>query len=165
MAGEDLQTYGDLGLRGEVGSAGVGLHSGAARFESAPLRPPPAKMLQCFAQVACDATLLKFWVVSSAACSEMAPLGLVGLTSDVPFTPLEQKASTRVSAAQADDAKVNLTAWASPGETAEEAKARVILQQFAVQWWTHNLRRDAMSWWNRESKGRQDLAAIHDCLF
>ena len=40
MAGEDLQTYGDLGLRGEVGSVGVGLHSGAARFESAPLRHP-----------------------------------------------------------------------------------------------------------------------------
>ena len=78
--------------------------------------------------------------MSSAARSETAPLGLVGLTSDVPFTPLEQRASTRVSAAQADDAEVNLTAWASPDETAEEAKACVILRRFAVRWWTHILR-------------------------
>ena len=101
----------------------------------------------------------------SAARSETAPLGLVGLLSDVPFTPLGQKASTRVSAAQADNAEVDLTAWASPDETAEEAKARVILRRIAVRWWTHNLRREVMAWWNRESKGRQDLAAIHDCLF
>lgn len=103
--------------------------------------------------------------MTPAAGGVKAPHSLAGLSSNVPFTPLEQKTSTRVAAAQADDAEVDLTAWASPGETAEEAKAREILRRFAVRWWTHNLRREAMVWWNRESKHRQDLAAIHDCLY
>ncbi len=90
-------------------------------------------MLQCFAQAACEAILLKLQVVTPAAGGVKAPYSLAGLSSDVPFIPLEQKASTRVAAAQADDAEVDLTAWASPDETAEEAKAHEILRRFAVR--------------------------------
>ena len=135
------------------------------RVLTARLSVPPAKMLRCFAQAACDAILLKLQVVTPAARGVKAPHSLAGLSSDVPFTPPEQKASTRVAAAQADDAEVDLTAWASPDETAEEAKAHKILRRFAVCWWTHNLRQEAMAWWNWENKDRQDLAAIHDCLY
>jgi hypothetical protein len=47
--------------------------------------------------------------------------------------------STQVAAAQADNAKVDLAAWSSPQETEGEAKAQVILRQFAVRWWAYNL--------------------------
>ena len=102
------------------------------RVLTARLSAPPAKMLRCFAQAACEAILLKLQVVTPAAGGVKAPHSLAGLSSNVPFTPLEQKTSTRVAAAQADDAEVDLTAWASPDETAEEAKAREILGWFAV---------------------------------
>ena len=57
-------------------------------------------MLRCFAQAACDALFLKFGVGVSAPCDEKAAFGLVGHSSDVPFTPLERKVTTRVAAAQ-----------------------------------------------------------------
>ena len=38
------------------------------------------------------------------------PLGpTVGLTDDVPFSPMESKANTRVAVTQADDAQVDLS--------------------------------------------------------
>ena len=45
---------------------------------------------------------------------------------------MEGKAMTRVAAAQADDAEVDLSAWALPGETLEEARARDVLRHLAV---------------------------------
>ncbi len=45
---------------------------------------------------------------------------------------MEAKATTRIVAAQADDAEVNLSAWALPGETLEQAWARDVLWHFAV---------------------------------
>jgi hypothetical protein len=45
---------------------------------------------------------------------------------------MEVKASTRVGAAQADDAEVDLSAWALPEETIEQAKARNVLRHFSV---------------------------------
>jgi hypothetical protein len=57
---------------------------------------------------------------------------MVGLTWEVAFTPIEGKATTRVAAAQADDAEVDLSAWALPGETLEEARARDVLRHLAV---------------------------------
>jgi hypothetical protein len=104
------------------------------RVLKAQLCPPPAKMLRCFVEAACDALLLKIWAGVSAPCNEKAAFGLVGLLSDVPFTPLEKKVTTCVAAAQADDAEVDLAAWDPSNETLVKAKARETLQQFAVCW-------------------------------
>jgi hypothetical protein len=67
-------------------------------------------MLPCFAQAVCNAILLKLHT-----CFEEPPEFEVrassrGLTSHIPFPPLEEKATTQVTAAQADDVKVDLLA-------------------------------------------------------
>ena len=103
------------------------------------LLAPPAKMLRCFAQSVFDAVLLKLGSRHSGDVSKLASGSLLGFTRDVPFSPLKEKVSTRVAAAQADDAKVDLAAWSSLQETEEEAKAWVILHQFAGRWWACNL--------------------------
>jgi hypothetical protein len=90
---------------------------------------------------------------------------LLGFTRDVPFSPLKEKVTTRVADAQADNVEVDLLAWSLPQETAEEAKARVILCNFAVRWWAHNLKRETMRWWNQNVRELKDLAAIQDILF
>ena len=125
---------------------------------------PPAKMLQCFAQSVCEAILTN--LEGHQVDSNSGTSGVVrGLTSDVPFSPLEAKVTTRLTAAQADQAEVDLSAWAVPMETSEQAKARVVLRRFAVRWWAFNLRREAMPSWNRNGRDPRDLAAIQDCVF
>ncbi len=56
----------------------------------------------------------------------------VGLCRDVAFTPMEAKATTPIAATQADDAEVGLSAWALPGETLKQARARDVLRHFTV---------------------------------
>lgn len=125
---------------------------------------PPAKMLRCFAQSVCEAILTN--LEGHQVDSNSGTSGVVrGLTSDVPFSPLEAKVTTRLTGAQADQAEVDLSAWAFPMETSEQAKARVVLRRFAVRWWAFNLRREAMQWWNRNGRDPRDLAAIQDCVF
>jgi hypothetical protein len=74
---------------------------------------------------------------------------LLGFTWDVPFSPLEEKVTTYVAAVQAEDAEVNLLAWSLQQETAKEAKASVILCNFTIWWWAHNLKREARCWCER----------------
>jgi hypothetical protein len=140
-------------------------HKQELKILKAWLTLPPAKMLRCFYQAACEAILLKFEDGVSPVGFEKSSHGQVGCTTDIPFTPLEDKATTRIAAAQADDAEVDLSAWSHPGETPVEAKARETLRRFAVRWWSMNLRREAMYWWNRSGKDPQNLAAIHNCIF
>ena len=90
---------------------------------------------------------------------------MAGLTRDIPFSPMEVKASTRVGAAQADDAKVDLSAWALPKETIEQAKARNVLWRFAVRWWARNIAKEAFTWWRANGKDLKDLAAIQNCIY
>jgi hypothetical protein len=108
---------------------------------------PPAKMLRCFAQVVCDSILQKFQGGLPSTQPDKVPDGLKGLTCDVPFSPLEEKATTLVAAAQADFAEVDLSAWSLPSETLQEAKARIVLRQFVCRCWAYNLEREAMRWW------------------
>ena len=61
------------------------------------------------------------------------PPGLPGLTRDVPFSPLEEDMEVRAAAALPDDREVDLSTWALPGETKEQAWARAVLQKFAVR--------------------------------
>jgi hypothetical protein len=121
-------------------------------------------MLQCFAQSDCDAILVKLDAVPHGVLENEALISLSGLTRDVPFSLLKEKATTQVMAALADDDKVDLKAWSLPQETEEEAKAQVILCGFVVRWWTHNLRREAMGWWNQNGWDPKDLAVIQNCV-
>ena len=117
-------------------------------------------MLRHFAQTVCDAVLLRLQPPPPQASDVERSTGLVSFTRDVPFSPLEDKVTTCVMVAQADNAKVDLTAWALLQETARDAKARVVLQNLAVQWWAHNMKREAMSWWNRNGRDPKNLATI-----
>ena len=51
----------------------------------------------------------------------------MGLTKDVLFSPSERDTESKMTAATADDAEVDLKQWALPHETEVEARARVIL--------------------------------------
>jgi hypothetical protein len=104
-------------------------------------------MLRAFVQAVCNAILLRFYSRAEQPSDPSPGVIMKGFTADVPFSPLEAKVTTRVSAAQTDFAEVDLTAWSSPSETEEEAHARVILRRFAVRWWADYLARDAMLWW------------------
>jgi hypothetical protein len=122
-------------------------------------------MLWCFVQAMCDAILLKLQGGVIIPGKDKVTGGLKGLTRDIAFSPLEEKATTWVVAAQADFAEVDLVAWSLPSETREEAKARVVLRRFVSQWWAYNLAKEAMQWWNWNGHDPQDLAAIQDCIF
>ena len=61
----------------------------------------------------------------------------VGLTMDIPFSPLERDTESKITAATVDDAEVNLSQWALPNETEKQAKARVVLRRFAAKWWRY----------------------------
>jgi hypothetical protein len=125
---------------------------------------PPAKMLQRFTQFICNASLSRLSNGLQTLEGNPNPSPMVGLTWDVAFTPMEAKATTCIAAAQADDAEVDLSAWAFPGETLEQARARDVLRHFAVQWWASNLSKEAMHWWRCNGKDPKDLAAIQDCI-
>ena len=65
----------------------------------------------------------------------------VGITKDVPFSPMETKVNIRVATTQADDVEVDLdlAIWALPEETPNHTKAWVGLRRFAARYWAHNL--------------------------
>ena len=70
-----------------------------------------------------------------------------------------------VGAAQANDAEVDLLAWALPDKTDEQAHTRNVLWRFAIRWWACNIANEAMSWWRANKKDPKDLAAIQNCIF
>jgi hypothetical protein len=90
---------------------------------------------------------------------------MVGFTRDIPFSPMEIKASTCLGAAQADDAEVDLLAWALPDEMNEQANARNVLRRLAVRWWARNIAKEAYSWWRANGKDPEDLVALQNCIF
>jgi len=96
---------------------------------SARLLSPPGKMLRQFLQSVSKAILLKLCQVDCQTPDEESRGGSRGFIGDIPFSHLEVNATTRVAAAQANDAEVDLSAWSSPSETEEEAHARVILRR------------------------------------
>jgi hypothetical protein len=125
---------------------------------------PPAKMLQRFTQFIRNFILSRLSILQMLE-SKPNLSSMVGLTWEVAFKPMEGKAMTHVAAAQADDAEVDLSAWALPGETLKEARTRDVLLRLAIQWWASNLSRKAMRWWTSNGKDPKDLAAIQNCIF
>ena len=129
------------------------------------LLSPPAKIIRIFLSKAADVIVEQ--VMGSRAQPlldkhDMSPTQ--GLTQDVPFASMEAKMDTRATATQADDAQVDLSTWALPNETPEQAKAREVLRRFAAKWWAYNLSRKAWKWWQEHGKRGKDAAAIADCL-
>jgi len=125
---------------------------------------PPAKMLRQFTQYICNACLTRLSSGSQTLGSDFF-VPMAGLTRDIPFSSMEVKALTRIGAAQADDAEVDLLAWALPEETIEQANARIVLRRVAVRWWARNIAKEALTWWRANGKGLKDLAAIQHCIF
>jgi hypothetical protein len=125
----------------------------------------PGKMLRCFRQSVCNAILLKLHNGLDQASEDEVLESSRGFTADIPFSPLEAKATTCAVSAQADHAKVDLSAWNPPLEMEEEAQARAVLRQFAACWWAHNLGREAMWWWDWNGWDLQHFTAIQDCIY
>ena len=73
---------------------------------------------------------------------------------------MEANIDTRATAAQADDAQVDLSTWALPDETPEQAKAREVLRRFAAKWWGYNLSRKAWRWWRGHGKRGEDATVL-----
>ena len=89
---------------------------------------------------------------------------MTGLTKNIAFTPIEDKVTTRVAASQADDAQIDVSIWALPNETPEQANAREVLRRFAARWWAYHQEKKAWEWWDANGKDPCDAAAIHDCI-
>ena len=126
---------------------------------NARLISPPAKVVRSVLFGLCEMSLPT--MISHQGMDELAG---VGLTIDVPVSPLETVAAARVKAAQPDDAEVDVSAWALPDETTEVAAARQVLRRFAVRWWYHYQRKVAEAWLAEEKRTRADHEAVHDAL-
>ena len=129
---------------------------------SARLASPPAKMIRSFVFTAGDRLHLQ----AQPAIATMTKLGIdagVGRTQDVPFAALEDAAEARLKAALSDDAEVNLSHWAPPGETPAEARARVALRRLALHWWKHIQTKKAKDWLAL-NPGKANAEAIKDCI-
>ena len=88
----------------------------------------------------------------------------VGRTDTVPFSRLELVGSSRTKAAQVDDAEVDLSASAVPGETQEMAKARQVLRRLAVRWWYHHQVKVAQTWLAGGVRSQEDKEAVDDAI-
>ena len=79
---------------------------------------------------------------------------------------MEEATDTRVKAAQADDAKVDLSQWSYPNETPRIVGARAVLSCFVVNWWAHHQEKIAFRW--LESVGNnvtlEDIEGVTDCI-
>ena len=121
------------------------------------LQSPPAKIVRSFVFKLCD-------LFAPTDLDERVDRA-VGLTTDVPFSPLEQAVSTRLTAAKADNAEVDLSLWALPEESEEETRARAVLRRFALRCWVRMQERSACAWLAaRDPVKWDDHEAVEDCL-
>ncbi len=92
---------------------------------------PPGKVVRLFLYRACFAILAMKtgWI---AGPNPHAFPTNSGLAKDVPFSPLEEKASIRLAAACADDAQIDKSSWALANETPAQALAREHIRSLAV---------------------------------
>ena len=77
---------------------------------NARLSSPPAKMIRSFVFTAGE-ILLSHSHTPPAVLKSHSALHTAGKSSDIPFNPMEDTTDTRVKAAQADDAEVDLSQW------------------------------------------------------
>ena len=91
--------------------------------------------------------------------------GAVGKTRHVAYSPLELKEDAGREPTTADHAAVDLSVWAPPGETREQALAREHIRKLAVALWALCVQQDAEDWLRAHPKHtEEDIEAIHNCL-
>ncbi|KAL7526848.1 hypothetical protein ACHAXR_001679 [Thalassiosira sp. AJA248-18] len=123
------------------------------------LQSPPAKMLRSLCFASCELMLPE----EALEGPEEVPL-LVGFSKDIPYSPLEYKVEARVTAAQSDDAEVDLSQWATPGETPEIASARAVLRKLAARWWSYYQEKKAQEWLMQREATRDEIEGVEDCI-
>ena len=77
---------------------------------------------------------------------------------------LETKGIQCAKAALPDDAGIELSYWALPGETPEQAAARVRILNLAHKWWICNLETEAYGWLHANGNHSEDREAIENCI-
>ena len=124
------------------------------------LQSPPAKMLRSFVFTAGEALIP---ANLSVPPSQLPP---PGKTSDTPFSPMEEAVSTRVKAAQADNAAVDLSQWALPNETEKTSNSREIIRRLVMKWWALYQEESALRWLKNQGPAaiQADIDAINDCI-
>ena len=81
-------------------------------------------MIRLFLSKAADASVQEVMGSMVIPEEQAHPIGpTVGLTKDVPFSPMEAKVNTGVAATQADDTEVDFAIWALPEETHKQTAA------------------------------------------
>ena len=130
---------------------------------NARLSSPPAKMIRSLLFVAGETVLSH---IQPPAILESPSVLRPGKTSDIPFNRMEVGTDTRVKAAQADDAEVDLSQWPHPNETPKIAWARNVLRRLVAKWWIYYQEKVARKWLkDMGSKTMQeDIDAINDCM-
>ena len=125
------------------------------------LLSPPAKIVRLFLFQAADAIKVTCLHHDRPATTTTVT---AGLTKNVPFSAMEQQIAGRAEATISDDAEVDLSTWALPGETPEQAAYRAILRRFALKWWANNLENEANAWLATHGNSAEDREAIEDCI-
>ena len=126
---------------------------------------PPGKMLRSFTYAAGE-----FLRPTSHEMEDPTGTLPVGKTADIPFSPLELKVATRIKAAQADDAIVDLSQWDEHIEDKtlanKMANVKAILRRFVAKWWIVHQEQLAWSWFhNQPGQNKEaDRKAIMDCI-
>ena len=105
---------------------------------------PPGKLLRAIAYPAFEFLLEKFYQPPAVEPGRLE--GAVGKTQHVAYSPLELKEDAGRAATTADHAAVDLSVWAPPGETREQALAREQIRKLAVSWWAFCVQQDSEDW-------------------
>ena len=86
------------------------------------------------------------------------------MSADIPYSPMELAAEVRAEASCADDAEIDLSTWALPGESKKMAAARMKLRNFAVLWWKDFKCRQAASWLRKHGDSNVDEPVIDKAM-
>ena len=127
------------------------------------LQSPPGKIIRSLGHQALE-TMLSTFVTTVDLDEEPEPRNDRGLTKDIPLGPLEKQVDTRVEAKLPDDAPVDYSHWAQPGETIEEEQARHILRSIAVKWWAANIEKEARAWLSTHAHDERDVEAVENII-
>jgi len=126
---------------------------------------PPAKILRAVAFPAFKFLHERCGARIQEDLSPRVGLRTVGKTAEVPTSVLEAKSGVGRAAATPDDAGIDLSIWAMPGETQEQAKARQGLRKLAVRGWAWLVQRDAERWLEAHPRASaQERRALDDCV-
>jgi hypothetical protein len=135
-------------------------HKHAMSLLNIRLMSPPGKLIRLVIE-----HLLQSGIVTDSVSSPCVVTNQAGMSSDVPFSALEEAAEVRAAAACPDDAEVDVSVWAADDETLEQSQARSVLRRFAVKWWIKFKCKQADHWLATldPTTSKQDHLAVTDC--